>query len=389
VRFLHTSDWHVGRTIRGRSRLDEFAAVLDELVAIARDERADAVLVAGDLFDGRATNAEAEALVYGTLARLAAEGIPVVAIPGNHDSAARWDALRPLLDPLRVRVVPFVAPPAEGTLVEIASRDGSEGALVACVPFVAERMFGSAASLFAGSERWPQEYAQGMGDLLTAMAAPFRADRVNVLMAHLFATDVRVNAGSGENPMTVTMEYAVPPARFPATAQYIALGHVHEPQPVRASPAPARYAGSLLQLDFGEAEQQKSVTLVDIAPERPARSREHLLRAGRPLRKVAGTLDELRRRAPELAEAWLHVTVNVDAPVTGLVDEVRATFPRAVDVVVPPRELEAQDAPTGIGRLHPSEQYVAYYTRKYGVAPSSDLVRAFAEVYEATRGGAS
>src|SRR5919108_5417458 len=103
MRFLHTSDWHVGRTIRGRSRIEEFAAVLDELVAIARDQAVDAVLVAGDLFDGRASNADAERLVFETLARLASEKIAVVAIPGNHDSAARWHALRPLLQLLRVR----------------------------------------------------------------------------------------------------------------------------------------------------------------------------------------------------------------------------------------------------------------------------------------------
>src|ERR671925_1673581 len=108
MRFLHTSDWHVGRTIRGRSRIEEFAAALDEVVAIARDQAVDAVLIAGDLFDGRAVNADAERLVFETLARLAEAKVAVVAIPGNHDSAARWSALRPLLDPLRVRVVPFV-----------------------------------------------------------------------------------------------------------------------------------------------------------------------------------------------------------------------------------------------------------------------------------------
>src|ERR671937_1522256 len=97
MRFLHTSDWHVGRMIRGRSRLDEFAAVLDEVVAIARDQAVDAVLIAGDLFDGRASNAEAERLVFETLARLAAERIGVVALPGNHDSAGRWSAPRPPL----------------------------------------------------------------------------------------------------------------------------------------------------------------------------------------------------------------------------------------------------------------------------------------------------
>src|SRR5919201_626280 len=294
MRFLHTSDWHVGRMIRGRSRLDEFAAVLDEVVAIARDQAVDAVLIAGDLFDGRAANADAERLVFETLARLAAQKIAVVAIPGNHDSAARWDAFGPLLKPLHVRVVPYVAPPDRGSAVEVAARAGDESAIVACVPFVPERMFGSAAALFAGSERWAQEYAQGMGDLLEAMATAFRPHKVNMLMAHLFATDVTLEGG--ENAFTVTLDYAVPPARFPAIAQYVALGHVHMPQVVHGSPAPARYAGALLQLDFGEAGQRRSVTIVEVDPDTPGKAHEIRLSAGRRLSVTRGCASPCARR---------------------------------------------------------------------------------------------
>ncbi|HYY55528.1 MAG TPA: exonuclease SbcCD subunit D [Candidatus Dormibacteraeota bacterium] len=387
MRFLHTSDWHVGRTIRGRSRLDEFAAVLDEVVAIARDQAVDAVLIAGDLFDGRAANADAERLVFETLARLAAQKIAVVAIPGNHDSAARWDALGPLLKPLHVRVVPYVAPPDRGSAVEVSARAGDEAAIIACVPFVPERMFGSAAALFAGSERWAQEYAQGMGDLLEAMATAFRPHKVNMLMAHLFATDVTL--GGGENPFTVTVDYAVPPARFPAIAQYVALGHVHLPQVVAASPAPARYAGSLLQLDFGEAEQRKSVTIVEVDPDTPGKAHTIELRSGRRLSDVSGTLEGLRELAPTLGDAWLRVTVRTDGPVPGIADEVRELMPNAVDVRTEFPRRDEDVVETGIVRLDPREQYLAYYRTKHGTAPSPEMLTVFAETYEAVRGGGS
>jgi exonuclease SbcD len=385
MRFLHTSDWHVGRTIRGRSRIEEFAAALDEVVAIARDQAVDAVLIAGDLFDGRAVNADAERLVFETLARLAEAKVAVVAIPGNHDSAARWSALRPLLDPLRVRVVPFVVPPEQGSAVEISARTGDETAVVACIPFVPERMFGSATSLFAGSERWAQDYAQGMGDLLAAMASGFRPHKVNLLMAHLFATDVTL--GGGENPFTLTTDYAVPPARFPAEAQYIALGHVHMPQIVHGSPAPARYAGALLQLDFGEADQRRSVTIVDVDPDTPGKAHEIRLSSGRRLSEVVGTLDGLRKMADGLGNAWLRVTVQTEGPVPGIADEVRALLPNAVDVRVEfPRQPEEPTA-AGLVRLDPREQYLAYYRTKHGAPPSPELLTAFSETYEAVRGG--
>src|ERR671933_541325 len=102
MRFLHTSDWHVGKTIRGRPRTDEFAAALDEVVGIAHEERADAVLVAGDLYEHRSPTPEADALVFDAFVRLHEARIPVVAIPGNHDSATRLEALAKLLKPIDV-----------------------------------------------------------------------------------------------------------------------------------------------------------------------------------------------------------------------------------------------------------------------------------------------
>src|SRR2546421_3667741 len=272
MRFLHTGDWHVGKAIRGRSRSDEFAAALDEVVGIAAAEAVDAVLIAGDLYEHRAASPEADGLVFETLVRLHEARTPVVVIPGNHDSALRLEAMAKLLRAIDVRAVPKVSPPDRGSVVEVASREGGETALVACVPFVPERRFGDAAALFEATETWYLSYAEGMGELLAAMAGSFRPDRVNVLMAHLFTAGALL--GGGEREVTTGLEYAVSPARLPGEAAYIALGHIHRPQAVKGSPSPARYPGSLLQLDFGEREQRKSVTIVDASVGRPARVRE-------------------------------------------------------------------------------------------------------------------
>src|SRR5262245_45891256 len=134
MRFLHTADWHIGKTLRGHSRMEEFAAALDEVYRIASDEKVDCVLISGDLHEHKLATPEADKLIFETLARLASSNIAVVAVPGNHDSSIRWEALYPLLAPLGIRVVPRVVPPGDGSVVEVASRNGGEGALVACVP---------------------------------------------------------------------------------------------------------------------------------------------------------------------------------------------------------------------------------------------------------------
>ncbi len=381
MKLLHTADWHVGKEIGGRSRRDEFAAALDAVVRIATDEAVDAVLVAGDLFDRRAPSAEAEELVYATLARLGSARIPVALIPGNHDEPLRFGALAPLFAPLGVRAVTSVAPPEEGSVLEIPARDGSERALVACVPFVAEHRLASASANFAGAEKWAQEYAQGMGDLLGAMALAFRPHCVNVLLAHLFMTQVEL--GGGENSVHVQFDYAVSPARLPGTATYIALGHVHRAQAIPGSPAPARYAGSLLQLDFGEVAQRKSVTVIEASPGKPARVREVPLAAGRALLDVAGTLDELRARAASFGDAWLRVTLAIDAPVPGISDQVRALLPHAVQVRLALPRAPEDALPAGLVGLTPREQFLAYYRATHGADPASELVAAFAEVEEA------
>ncbi len=381
MRLLHTGDWHVGRTIRGRSRLPEFTDALSEVVGIATQENVDAVLIAGDLYDYRSPAPEADGLVFEALVRLYEAGIPVVAIPGNHDSAIRLEALAKLLKPIGVSMVPRVVPPGQGSLVEVPSRDGTEAALVACVPFVPERRFGDAAALFRATEDWYQSYADGLGRILAAMTEPFRTDRVNVLMAHLF-TDGAI-PGGGEHHITIGIEYAVSPSRLPATASYVALGHVHRPQAVRGAPSPTRYAGSLLQLDFGETEQTKSVTIVEAAAGKPSKVREVALSSGRRLVDVEGPFDEVLAKGSQLAEAYLRVFVHTDGPVPGIAERIRDALPNAVDVSLRYERQEAEESGPPLSSLQPRDQFVSYFRREHGVDDvPEDLMGAFDEVLD-------
>ena len=385
MRLLHTADWHVGKAIRGRSRLDESAAVLEELTGIALDEGVDAVLVAGDVYEQRAAAPEADAIVFETFVRLSEARIPVIVIPGNHDSALRFEALGKLLGPIGVTVVARVAPPDGGGVVEVPARDGSDAALIACIPFVPERRFGDAAALFDATEAWYQSYAHGMGELLAAMAGAFRPDRVNVALGHLFTDGALV--GGGERELTIGMAYAVPPGRLPGTAQYVALGHVHRPQDIRAAPAPTRYAGSLLQLDFGERDQTKSVSIVDASPGRPAKVREVALTSGRRLLDLHGTLDEVASRAGDVGDAFLRVFVTTDGPVPGIADRIRDDLPNALDVHLVYERAEAEGrvgAP--VSSLAPRDQFLAYYRSQHGADPDRRLLESFDEVLAAEAG---
>jgi DNA repair protein SbcD/Mre11 len=227
-----------------------------------------------------------------------------------------------------------------------------------------------------------------MGNLLDAFAASFRPDRVNVLMAHLYADGSLL--GGGEREVTVGLEYAVSPARLPATASYLALGHIHRPQRVAGTAAPGRYSGSLLQLDFGETEQQKSVVVVEASPGSPAAVREVPLTGGRRLVDLRGPLDALTAAAETIGDAWLRVFVETDGPVPGIADRVREALPNALDVkLVYDRAAddEGGSRTAGVGALNPRDQFAAYERLTHGVEPDPGILAAFDEVLVLVRDG--
>jgi exonuclease SbcD len=386
VRLVHTGDWHVGKRLRGRSRDEETVAALDQVVEMAREAQADVVLISGDVYEHRTVAPEADEIVFDTLIRLRDTGAHVVLIPGNHDSWQRWEALGKLLSPLGITAVPRVLRPDAGGMVEVPSRDGSEAALVACVPFVPERRFGDAASLFDDRATAYTAYDEGMGAVFAGMARGFHRDRVNILMAHTMIDGART--GGGEQELTIGMTYAVSPSRIPGTASYVALGHLHRPQAISAAPSPTRFAGSLLQLDFGEVDQDKSVVLVEAGPGKPPKVTELPLSAGRKLLDVKGTLDEVLAQKERVGDAYLRVFVDTAGPVPGLADRVREGLPNAVWVEPVYERADGARPEAGMRTLQPREQFLHYYRHAHGADADATLIAAFDEIYAEVAEGA-
>ncbi|HEV7863895.1 MAG TPA: exonuclease SbcCD subunit D C-terminal domain-containing protein [Acidimicrobiia bacterium] len=358
VRILHTSDWHAGKSLRGRSRAEEHRAVFAEIVGIARSAAIDLVVVAGDLFDTAAPGPEAEQIVWQALLDLAGTGASVVALAGNHDHPARFDAARGVAGHAGITLLGRPRRPDDGGLLEFRARSG-ERIQVAALPFCSQRHVIKAAHLmgFDAADN-ALVYAQWMAKLFGGLCAGFDPGAVNILAAHLAARGgVK---GGGERDAQLTEAYWVDPADFPSSAHYVALGHLHRTQSL-ASSAPAWYCGSPLQLDFGETENQPSVLLVEAAPDGPASVERVPLAAGRRLRTLTGTVTELAARAGGTGDDFLRVFVAEPAR-PGLADEVRALFPDAVDVRVvhdDDAEAAAAEASRRAGRT-PAELFAEY-----------------------------
>src|SRR4051794_7220059 len=344
MKLLHTADWHVGKQLRGRSRIEEHRRVLAEVARVAADEAVDVVLVVGDLFETAAPAPDAQAVVWEALLALRATGAEVVVVAGNHDNAFTFDAFRPLCAAAGIVLLGHPAPASAGGTVHLTARDGTD-VRVGLLPFVSQRYAVRARDLFdlTGAEA-VSEYATTVREIIDELARSFDPNAVNVLAVH--ATVANACMGGGERESQTVFDYYVPPTVFPAIAHYVALGHLHRTQEVPAAP-PTWYSGSPIQVDFGEGDEDKHVLIVEAAPGTRAVVRPVRLTTPDVLRTVRGTLAQLQASAESYGVAWLRVVVQ-EAPRAGLADEVRALLPRAVDVrVEAPALTGAAEPPAG------------------------------------------
>ena len=385
MKFLHTSDWHIGRQVRGQSRLAEQEDALQEVLSLAQEHGVDCLLVAGDVFDTSAPPPEAEATVYRFFRELYGAGIPAVVIAGNHDHPRRLDAVAPLLGSLGIHMRGVPRGPADGALIDVESRDKRERAIVAALPWINERDVVDFTRLQQEPGAPLAQYAERLQAAMDTLASSFESDAISVLVTHLLADDAMVGPGGGERELHMAMGiYGVRRAALPVAAQYIALGHVHKPQLITCA-SKAAYSGSLLQLDFGERDQQKYVNLVEVHARRPAAvtllpisSGRRLIDIGTPEHGVA--LNDLARYRDECDGAWARVFVEVDMPVANLAQLVKAELPSAVHVErahhAVTTDPEAVESRAGLG---PVELFSRFYETSLGRGhePSAETLSLF------------
>jgi exonuclease SbcD len=350
MRILHTSDWHVGKLLRGRSRLEEHRAVLGEIADVAAHERVDLALVVGDLFETAAPTPEAWAVVVDALLALRESGAHVVVVGGNHDQQALLDAVAPAFG-TGITIVGLLDN-LDRAVIRV------DGATVVALPWVSQRWAVKADQLMqATAAETTQFYAARMTRVIEHLCASFATGTINVIAAHAMVQGGRL--GGGERDAQLIDEYLVPAAAFPTSAAYVALGHLHRAQQIPGG-APIWYCGSPIQVDFGEERDIKQVLLVDVTDTGAARVTPVHLQSGWQLRTVSGTLDQLASHSHD--DALLRVFVEEPAR-PGLADDVRALLPNAVDVrVVVPAEENTPDALAAARKasLSPRDLFGAY-----------------------------
>lgn len=311
-RLLHTSDWHLGKTIYGRSLLPDQEYFVDQVfLPSVRAECPDCVVLAGDIYDRQIAPVEAIRLFDRVIAALSKEGIPLVAITGNHDGADRVAVGAPLLKKQGVTIHNRLE--QAGSPVEF-HKDGRRVHFYPLPYFDPEQ----ARSLY------PDEEIKSFQEAYAAVLRPIKQaldpDALNILIAHCFVTGCAVC--DSENPLSVGGSAQVGAGLFDGF-DYVALGHLHSPQ--RAGGV-GRYSGSPLKYSFDEARHHKSMTVVDFDGE--ITQRQLPVVPLRDMREIRGSFSDLLAQGKERpSEDYLYAYLTDQNPVYLPMEQLRAYYP--------------------------------------------------------------
>jgi exonuclease SbcD len=324
VRFLHTSDWHLGRLFHGVHLTEDQAYVLTQFTDLVRDSKPDGILIAGDIYDRAVPPIEAVELLNETISKISLDyKVPIIMIAGNHDSAERLGFGNRLLagqgihivGPLTSDIEPILLYDKDGP-VYIAPLTYAEPALVR------EKL----SSPEAGS------HEQAMQAMVQHAAKKIPAGSRSVAVAHAFI------AGSleseSERPLSVGGSSMVSPEVF-APFSYTALGHLHNSQ--QAGTNTIRYSGSLLKYSFAEASQEKGINIVELDGAGTARIEKISLSPRRDIRCIEGTFKEILQRPVEMfsREDYLMVTLLDTEPILDAMGKLREVYPNVLRIESP------------------------------------------------------
>jgi exonuclease SbcD len=411
MRLLHTSDWHLGHTLKGWDRKDEHDAFLTWLVGLLKQQQVDVLLIAGDVFDVANPTASAQETWYAFLAKARRENpdLDIVVIGGNHDSASRLDAPNPLLRALGVTMVGgFVRRGDSGVdldslIVPVRGRDG-EGALVLAIPFLRPPDLPLVPDL--GDRDALVEGMRGLYREATDRALAKAEGRAVVAMGHLYMAGGTLSELS-ERRILGGNQHALPTDLFPRELAYVALGHLHRAQRIGGEER-VRYSGSPIPLSMAEASYHHQVVVVDIrggvVEDVQTHRVPHRVEMMRIPKTGAAPLPEVIKAVRALPpkglfvdplSPFLQVTVSVDKPEPTLNQQVQeAASDRAVRLLaVNPVATNAAKSGTdplqgkALDDVSPEHVFIECHRSEYGTPPSGELLTAFHELMAVAQAG--
>jgi len=398
MRVIHTSDWHLGQELHGFDRGVEHDAFLDWLASQLIKLDADALIVTGDVYDTVNPPIPAQQRLYQFLRRALAESpsLQIVLIGGNHDSAARLELPKHLLDANRIYLIGGM-PRHDGraipsrTLIELRDKTGAPRAVCAAVPYLRP---GDLPTVRGGESPLKALYRE-----VIEAANVVRGGLPLIVTGHLHISGGAVSELS-ERRIVIGGEEAVASDIFPPGVAYVALGHLHKPQSISGQTI-IRYAGSPFPMSVAEKVYQHSIVVIDfddagaiktdlVQTPRPVAFYRVPTIGAAPLDIVEDELRRLELDDPgEDCRPFLEVAVRLDGAEPELRQRIEAALEgKPVRLTRIVRQTEGQggtladavEGDTALDELEPAHVFARRHAEEYRVEPPDDLRRAFDEV---------
>ena len=320
MKILHTSDWHLGRSLYGKKRYEEFEKFLSWLENTVIEENIDALIVAGDIFDNSTPGNRAQELYYNFLKNISASPCShTIITAGNHDSPSFLNAPREILKFLNVYVVGSASENPEDEVIVLYDNDKKAEAVVCAVPYLRDRDIRTADAGESFEEKnikLTEGIKNHYSSVCEAAEKKIReitdtgADGVPLIATgHLFTAGGKTVDGDGVRDLYIGSLAHIGKDIFPSSIDYLALGHLHVPQTVGGDEK-IRYSGSPLPMGFGEAKQEKKVLIADFKSNSAVIS-EKTVPCFQKLERITGDLPAILERIDQMrfenSSAWLEI----------------------------------------------------------------------------------
>lgn len=360
MKLIHLADLHIGKRVNGFSLMEDQREILAQITGMIEEEQPDAVLIAGDVYDRSIPSEEAVELLDAFLVGLARQKLDVFLISGNHDSAERMAFGARLMEESGLHVSPVY----NGEIHPLKLRDDYGEVSFWLFPFVK----------CAHVARFEEERPENLNEAMRAVVErlPLSAAERNVALVHQFLIGGR---GCDSEEQSVGGLDEVSAEVFDAF-DYVALGHLHGPQSVGREGV--RYAGSPLKYSFSEAEQRKSITIVELKEKGQVKIRERALTPVRDMKRLSGTFEELCARE-EVLEDYCEITLTDEEDIPDAMNRLRLRYPNLMALRYDNTRTRTESIITGgenVQKKRPEALFDELYQQQNG-QPMSEEQRSF------------
>ncbi|BBF45184.1 exonuclease SbcD [Lachnospiraceae bacterium KM106-2] len=363
MKFIHTGDLHIGKQVHEFSMLEDQKYILDEIVNIAKEEEADAILLAGDVYDRSVPPAEAVSLLDDFLSKLTESGKKVFLISGNHDSPERLSFASEILEREGVYITGLLP----DQMKEIVMKDEFGPIHVYLMPFAKPQVIRQV--MTKSSEGKIPSYEESIRNYIGQTIV--KEEERNLLMTHHFITNqgVEPEQSDSESLISVGGTDNIDVSTFDAF-DYVALGHIHRAQKVGRDTV--RYSGSPLKYSFSEVFHKKSVCVIEMKEKGNVEVRLRELNPIRDMRKIKGTLEDLV--SSEVVSAgnandYIEATLTDKEELIDPISRLRASYPNIMHLRMEQRERKEEgitEAKEAIKKMSPLEIFEEFYEKVSG-----------------------